>query len=116
MKHYYNYTDFYKFIENFIELTIFKDLMLKKEEKDILNIIKKIVFTNNDDIIDLIKEQFHNEENKNKDATFKLKGSQILEEEKLKKFFSTILNKDNKSTFEKNIIDYFDSFSIKKSA
>ena len=66
--------------------------MLKKEEKDILNIIKKIVFTNNDDIIDLIKEQFHNEENKNKDATFKLKGSQILEEEKLKKFLNTILN------------------------
>ena len=40
MKHYYNYTDFYKFIENFIELTIFKDLMLKKEKKDILDFYK----------------------------------------------------------------------------
>ena len=56
MKHYYKYTDFFRFFENFIELNILKKLLLNKEESEVLNILKRIIFVENNDLFGPIKE------------------------------------------------------------
>ena len=56
LEHYYKYTDFFNFFENLIELSILKKLIINKEETEVLSILKRIIFVNNDDLIGHIKE------------------------------------------------------------
>ena len=106
MKHYYKYTDFFRFFDSFIELNIMKKLLLNKEESEVLNTLKRIVFVKNNDLSGPIKEC---KEIMMKDQKDKLKsqGSLEISEEKLRKYINTIISKQNKSVFEQNIIDHF---------
>jgi len=64
------------------------------------------------DIFDIVKNKEY--ENvvqttaNNLNEKLKKKGSVPVLEEKLKKYISTIMDKDHKSAFEKNIIERFD--------
>ena len=112
MKHYYKYTDFYKFLDNYIELMMFKDLILKKDEKEMLDILKKIIFSKNNDIISIIKD--HQSNNKTTADVLKIKGSQVFVEEKLRDYLNSVSNKDIKTTFENNFIELFDYYDTIK--
>ena len=112
MKHYYNYTDFFKFLDNYIELNMFKDLILKKDEKEMLDIIKKTIVAKNNDIISIIKDQkLNNKDSKTTASVLKVRGSLVFVEEKLRDYLNTLSNKDIKTTFEKNFIELFDSLT-----
>ena len=107
MKHYYKYTDFFNFFESFIELDLLKKLILNKEETEVLNILKRIIFVNNDELIGPIKE--YNEivkmNNKNKLMT---QGSIENSQEKLRQYIHCILTKKTRSVFDQNLLNHFD--------
>jgi hypothetical protein len=112
MKHFYNYTDFFKFLNNYIELSMFKDLILKKDEKEMLDIIKKTIVAKNNDIISIIKDQkLNNKDSKTTASVLKVRGSLVFVEEKLRDYLNTLSNKDIKTTFEQNFIELFDSLT-----
>ena len=112
MKHFYNYTDFFKFLNNYIELSMFKDLILKKDEKEMLDIIKKTIFNKNNDIINIIKSQhFKNNDKKAIAEELKIRGSLAFLQEKLRDYLNSISNNAIKTTFEKNFIELFDSLT-----
>ena len=107
--HYYKYTDFFRFIDKFTELNIFMTLFLTKEEKELIDILKKIVIVKNNEIFDLIKDQ-NNKDNMTlkSPVSLKVKASNLSLKEKLKKYFNSIINKENQTTFEHNFKEYFD--------
>jgi hypothetical protein len=50
-KKFTKYTDFFKFVKKFIEIDIIKKLILTKEEKDTVDILKKLIFINENNVI-----------------------------------------------------------------
>ena len=106
MKHYYKYTDFFRFFDSFIELNIMKKLLLNKEESEVLNTLKRIVFVKNNDLSGPIKECKEIMMKNNKDKLKSLRSLEISEE-KLRKYIDTIILKPTKSVFEQNLIDHF---------
>ena len=111
-KHYYKYTDFFKFLDKFIELNIIKKLLLKKDEIEVIDVLKRIVMIKKFDILDIVNPRVEKNEistttNNFKDK-LKKKGSIDFLEEKLKKYISTTINKENKSTIENNFLERFD--------
>ena len=91
---------------------MFKDLILKKDEKEMLDILKKIIFSKNNDIISIIKD--HQSNNKTTADVLKIKGSQVFVEEKLRDYLNSVSNKDIKTTFENNFIELFDYYDTIK--
>jgi hypothetical protein len=112
-KHYYRYTDFFRFLDKFIELNIFKKLFLKKEEQEMIDVLKRIILVKKFDILDLINPKIE-ESNLYKTTgaalsdKLKKKGSLLVQEEKLRKYISLIVSKENKSTIETNFLEKFD--------
>jgi len=108
-KHFFKYTDFFKFIKRFVEMNIIKKLILNKEEKEIINILKKIIVLKKGDMI----FSFKHELNPNKTgieigSKLKLKNSLKSQEDKLKKYMNSLINKETKTTFERNLLEKFD--------
>jgi len=117
-KHYYKYTDFFKFVDRTIESSMLKKLLLKKEESDAIDTLKRIVLVKKFDILDIVNpklndsdEYYKNSVNKVNDK-IKSKGSLSVHEERLKKYISSIANKENKTVFEQNLVDRFDELII----
>ena len=111
MKHYYKYTDFFRFFENFIELNILKKLLLNKEESEVLNILKRIIFVENNDLFGPIKEYKDIIKMNNKDK-LKTQGSLEISQEKLSTYIHNAVSKKNRSVFDQNLLDHFNEFLI----
>ena len=112
-KHYYKYTDFFKFLDKFIELNVLKKLLLKKDEVEIVDILKRIVLIKKFDILEIVKpvqtkQDYNSTTVTNLNDKLKKKGSLCALEEKLKNYINNALTKENKSTIEMNIIEQFD--------
>ena len=111
MKHYYKYTDFFRFFENFIELNILKKLLLNKEESEVLNILKMIIFVENNDLFGPIKEYKDIIKMNNKD-NLKTQGSLEISQEKLSTYIHNAVSNKNRSVFDQNLLDHFNEFLI----
>ena len=111
MKHYYKYTDFFRFFENFIELNILKKLLLNKEESEVLNILKRIIFVENNDLFGPIKEYKDIIKMNNKDK-LKTQGSLEISQEKLSTYIHNAVSNKNRSVFDQNLLDHFNEFLI----
>jgi len=110
-EHYYKYTDFFKFLDKFIELNIIKKLLLKKEELEIVDVLKKVIVIKNDVLLENMRkprDKFPTERNPNLHDKLKKKLTLEKNEEKLKKYLEFILKKDNKSIVETNMVDRFE--------
>ena len=108
-KQFMKYTDFFKFVKKFIELGIIKNLILTKEEKDTVDILKKLIFLKENNITEMIKKNARNDtKTKNLGDNLKMKGSLLSQESKLKKYLISIIQKDNKSVFEKNLLEFIE--------
>jgi hypothetical protein len=101
------YTDFFKFVKKFIELEIIKKLILSKEEKDVVDILKKLIFLKDNSTTEMIKKNARTDtRTKNLGDNLKIKGSLLSQESKLKNYLISIIQKDNKSVFEKNLLEF----------
>jgi len=112
-KHYHRYTDFFRFVDRSIELSILKKLILKKEESEVFDVLKRVVMVRNFGVLDLINPKYddnntYQTSHQKFTDKIKTKGSISAHEEKIKKYVNSILNKENKSTLEQNIVEHFD--------
>jgi hypothetical protein len=94
-KHIFKYTDFFTFIDKIIEFSIFKKMILSKDESDAIDLIKRTVVVRDHDILNQVRE--------NQVITKKLTMGN--KEEKLRNYVGSILQKDHRSTFEQNYLE-----------
>jgi hypothetical protein len=109
--HYAKYLDYFNFVEKLIEMEIVKKLLFKKEEIEIIQILKRLILVKNDDIIDCLKSGNYFA---NSLKGVKKKSSFDNYEEKLKQYLTKINSKEDSTNMESNMILNLESIIANK--
>jgi hypothetical protein len=104
LKYYFKHTDFFVLYDSLIEMKLLKKFILSKEETDVLDVMKRLIYVKDNQMILSLKDK----DLKTTKSFLKSNANSSKFERILKSYLNKSSNEGNKSNFEKNILQHFD--------